>query len=75
MQTQDDSIHINSKYCNSKIYHKEKYMGGIEQFASDYVFGDGKLNQEDDELYSIAYQNLYQDEFHYLAEKDFIMMY
>ena len=48
---------------------KEKYNGGIKQFKTDYDYGEGKYHQEDDELFSIAYQNLYRGEFQYLSEK------
>ncbi len=48
---------------------KEKYIGGIKQFKIDYSYGDETYNQEDDELFSITYQNLYSGEFQYLYEK------
>jgi len=42
-----------------KITVENKYEGGIEQFKADYSFGEGKRHQEDNEIFMIAYMNLY----------------
>lgn len=45
----------------SKKRRNRKYTGGIEQFRKDYNIPSSEINQEDDELFSIARMNA--DEF------------
>jgi hypothetical protein len=48
---------------------EKKYQGGIKQFKIDYSFGEGKLHQEDDELFAIALQNIFESDISDLVEK------
>lgn len=47
---------------------EKKYQGGIKQFKIDYSFGAGKLHQEDDELFAIAFQNIFDSDISELVE-------
>ena len=52
-----------------KLIIEKKFSGGIIEFKEYFGFGHGKRHQEDDELFSIAYMNLVDDDLVFLHSK------